>query len=135
MRVRLIWMLVVVVVAVPVAAVAVASASSSHKVKMDGYGKAKTTGNKVAGHTKGTPFGNCKENSVVVVPKLNFKFTCPKGTVTGAFTITSPLGDDVIKSTWKITKGTGKFKGAKGSGKMNGKLSTGAQHMTGTVKY
>jgi hypothetical protein len=137
MRVRFILMLAVVAVAVPAVAVTAASGASkkTYKVSWHGVGKAKTTGNKVVGTMSGKPFGKCTQNSTVVIPKLIFVMKCKGGTVKGAFTITSPLNSDNIKATWKITGGTGKFKGAKGKGTMTGKLSTSAQNTKGTVKY
>jgi hypothetical protein len=137
MRVRLISMMAVVAVAASAVGVTVASGAShkTHKVNMSAYGKAKTVGNKVTARVKGTPFGNCKSDNVVVIPKLNFTWKCKGGNVKGAFTVTSPLNSDAIKASWKITSGTGKFKGAKGSGKMKGRLSTNKQITTGTVKY
>jgi hypothetical protein len=139
MRVRLISIMAVVAVAAPVVGVTVAAGAShkrhTHKVSMSAYGKAKIAGNKVTARVKGKPFGNCKSNNVVVVPKLNFTWKCKGGSVKGVFTVTTPLSSDAVKASWKITSGTGKFKGAKGSGKMKGRLSTNKQISTGTVKY
>jgi hypothetical protein len=137
MRVRLIWLLAVVVVAAPVVAATMASGSSkkTYTVKWHGVGNSKTTGNKVVGKMTGKPFGTCTQNGTVVVPQLKFVMHCKKGTVKGAFTITSPLTSNNVKAKWKITGGTGKYKGAKGSGTMKGTVTPGTQNVKGKVKY
>jgi hypothetical protein len=142
-------LVVVLALAVAVGASSLALARSSHKVRLTSQlAQVSATGNKFvdAGIVSGT-YGS---GAVVVRSTLNnlslsFKSTVwyVKGTVSSKGTLTvaaQPDGSATYSGTGKITRGTGRFKGATGTFKVTGTSPPNdTQHATlvaaGTLKY
>jgi hypothetical protein len=111
-----------------------ASLAASAKVTLKSVpSAAKQVGTKLTGKYTGT-FGKCTMKGKLVIPKTVQTLTCKGGTF--SFTATSSTGtSNNVKGTWKITGGTGKYKGIKGGGSFSGTLSTNAYTYTGHASY
>lgn len=91
-------------------------------------------GNKITGTYKGKPFGTCKMKGTLVIPKSLQTWKCKGGTLSVDSTGTTGAANDA-KGSFKITKGTGKYKGIKGKGTWAGQISTGVFLYKGSAKY
>jgi hypothetical protein len=122
---------VVAVAALTVTGVAQAK-TKSYKVNFTGHGS--QTGVDLQSTYKGAPFGTCEMTGKLVIPDTQQTVKCKGGSykLTGHGT-TGAANDS--KGTWKITSGTGKYKGITGSGTFSGTLSTGVYTYVGTVKF
>jgi hypothetical protein len=104
-------------------------ANSSLVVKSTGVQKGTAISGKIVGGTigKGTYAGKVINGGSGST--LTWKV---KG---GSLKVTTAAGivGRAVKGTFRVTGGTGKFKGAKGSGKLNGDLNTGLFTFTGKL--
>ncbi|HEY7620153.1 MAG TPA: hypothetical protein VH834_10290 [Solirubrobacteraceae bacterium] len=107
-------------------------ARSSHSVNMKLVGK--LSGVTITGTAKGKPFGNCTNKAKLIIPNEVQVWTCKGGKVTIKSHGTTGAAN-AAKGTWKVTKGTGKFKGITGHGTFSGLQSTGKFTYKGTVSY
>jgi hypothetical protein len=114
------------------AATGVAQAKT-YKVDMRST-KGTAKGASFGGSFNGKPFGHCKMKGTLLIPQLRETWTCKGGTFNLTGISKSGAANDSF-GTWKITKGTGKFKGITGKGTFKGKVSTGAFRYVGTAKY
>src|SRR4051812_46076068 len=89
-------------------------------------------GTKISATYKGTPIGTCKMTGTLVIPNTKQTIKC-KG---GSFKLTAKgkVGAIVV-GTWKVSSGTGKFKGVKGKGTFKGPLATSKFVYKGTLNY
>jgi hypothetical protein len=123
---------VAVVAAVAALGITGVAQAKSYKVNFIGHGT--QSGVDLKSTYKGTPFGTCKMTGKLVIPNTQQTVKCKGGSfnLTGHGT-TGAANDS--KGTWKITSGTGKYKGIKGSGTFSGQLSTGIYRYVGTAKF
>jgi hypothetical protein len=112
----------------------IASAKSSHKVTMKVTKACKQVGSKICATYGGSPFGTCKMTGTLVIPKTIQTWKCKGGTFRVTANGTTGAANDA-KGTWKLSKGTGKYKGISGKGTFAGQLSTGLFTYKGTAKY
>jgi hypothetical protein len=77
--------------------------------------------------------GKCTMKGKLVIPKTQQTWTCKGGKIRITGTGTTGASNDA-KGTWKVTGGTGKFKGAKGGGTFAGKLSTAKFKYRGKIR-
>jgi hypothetical protein len=106
--------------------------AKNHKVNFIGHGT--QTGVDLKSTYKGKPFGTCKMTGKLVIPNTEQTVKCKGGSFSLTGHGTTGAAND-SKGTWKITSGTGKYKGIKGSGTFSGKLSTGVYRYVGKAKY
>jgi hypothetical protein len=83
--------------------------------------------------TSSTPFGKGTLTGKFRPPLVYYVFKFKRGTFKAKFTGT--LSGVKVKGPWKVTSGTGIYKGIKGGGRGSGDLSTGRYHFTGSVRY
>ena len=108
------------------------ASAKSYKMNMKVTKAYTQVGDKIRADYNGKPFGKCKMTGKLVIPNTQQTWKCKGGTVK---LVAKGKVAAVVTGTWKITGGTGKFKGAKGSGKFSGKLSDNIFTYKGTVKY
>jgi hypothetical protein len=83
--------------------------------------------------TSSKPFGRGTLVGTFRPPWVYYTFTFKDGTFKANFKGT--LDGVSVSGPWRITSGTGKYKGIKGGGRGSGDLSTGHYRFTGRVKY
>jgi len=123
---------VAVITAVAAFGVAGVAQAKSYKVNFTGHGS--QTGVDLKSTYKGTPFGTCQMTGKLVIPDTQQTVKCKGGSFKLVGHGTTGAAND-SKGTWKITSGTGKYKGIKGSGTFSGTLSTGVYTYVGTAKF
>jgi hypothetical protein len=104
-------------------------ASSKLVVKSTGVQKGTAISGKIIGGTIGRGTYTGKVTNGGSGSRITWKV---KG---GTLKVTTAAGivGRAVKGTFKVTGGTGKFKGAKGSGKLNGNLNSGVFTFTGKL--
>ena len=123
---------VAVVAAVAAVGITGVAQAKTYKVNFTGHGS--QNGVDLKSTYKGVPFGTCQMTGKLVIPDTQQTLKCKGGTIylTGHGT-TGAANDSA--GTWKITKGTGKYKGITGKGTFTGTLSTGVYTYVGTAKF
>ena len=132
-------MTIAAIATVAMAASATAASAATHTVKMktvkscSGWPACGFAGGKIKGKYTGT-FGTCTSVGKLVVPDTVQRMKCAKGGFEFTTLATTGAANDV-KGTWKISKGTGAYKGITGAGSYTGQISTGYFTYTGKAKY
>jgi hypothetical protein len=112
-----------------------AGAASSHKVSLKLNGPPK--GTKISGTWTEKTLGKGTLKGTLHIPVTILTFTAKGGTFTTTTDV--PCKSEKVtlptyKGCWKVTKGTGKFKGIKGGGKLSGNFDGHATYK-GKLKY
>jgi hypothetical protein len=121
-------LLVTVALVVP----AVASAKT-YKVKLTNTSHSGAS-TKLTGTVKGAPLGTCKYTGTLTIPNTTQVWRCHGGKIYVSSHGTSGVSNNA-RGTWKVTKGTGRYKHIKGGGTLKGLLSTGTYTYKGTLKF
>jgi hypothetical protein len=110
-----------------------AASAKSYKVRLVNKSTSGTSP-KLVGTVKGKPLGKCKYRGTLTIPDTTQVWRCKRGKIYVSTHGTSGTSNDA-RATWKVTKGTGRYKGIRGRGKVKGKLSTSTFIYTGTLKF
>jgi hypothetical protein len=116
-----------------VGSLALAGVAEAKTYKVNAKTVGKQVGVKLSAKITDPVLGKCTMTGKLVIPDTQQVWKCKGGTfkLTGHGTTGA---DNDAKGTWKVTGGTGKFKGAKGSGTFAGKLSTSKFTYKGSIK-
>jgi hypothetical protein len=115
-----------------VTASAMASAKS-HKLTMKTLKAGPQVGTTISSTYTSTLLGKCSMKGKLVIPDTQQTITCKGGTF--YLVAHSAKVGAVAEGTFKVRKGTGKFKGITGSGTFSGALSDNIFTYKGTLKY
>lgn len=109
-----------------------AASSRSVTIKLNGPPK----GTKISGTYTSNKLGKGKIKGTLNIPLTKLTFTTKGGTFkTTTFKCSSEkVTPPTYRGCWKVTKGTGKFRGMKGSGKLSGNFNGRATY-SGKVRY
>jgi hypothetical protein len=116
----------------------VATAAKAKKTYTVSYATARskppTDLSKLRGTLVGKPFGTASFTGATVVPITTYQWRFKGGVLKVKFTAT--LKGVIASGPWKVTGGTGKFKGATGGGKASGGIDGSKPFkFTGKVKF
>lgn len=116
-----------------VAGLALTGVAEAKTYKMNARSVGKQVGVKLSAKITDPVLGRCTMTGKLVIPDTQQVWKCKGGTFRLTGHGTTGASDDA-KGTWKVSGGTGKFKGAKGSGTFAGKLSTAKFVYKGSIK-
>jgi len=111
---------------------ALPATSAAKSYDVDVTATAKFKDGKLAVALTGKPLGRCKGTAEITKTGALFRAKCKKGKI--VVRVTFKKGDPT-RGTWKVSAGTGAYKGGKGKGKFTGDNSTLKYRMTGRVSY
>lgn len=111
---------------------ALPAGASAKTYNVDVTATAKFKGAKLVATIAGAPLGRCSGTVELTTTGSIFRAKCKKGKI--VVRVTFKKGDP-SRGTWKVSAGTGTYRGAKGSGRFTGNNSTLKYRMTGRVKY
>lgn len=108
-----------------------AGASAASRA-VDVTATAKFQGGKLVVALSGKPLGRCNGTAELTKNGAIFRAKCKKGKI--VVRVTFKNGDST-RGTWRVSAGTGAYKGGKGSGRFTGNNSSLKYRMTGRVSY
>ncbi|WCB93296.1 hypothetical protein DSM104299_02008 [Baekduia alba] len=121
------------IVLAAVGSLALAGVAEAKTYKINAKTVGKQVGVKLSANITDPVLGKCTMTGKLVIPDTQQVWKCKGGTFRLIGHGTTGAANDA-KGTWKVTGGTGKFKGASGKGTFAGKLSTAKFTYKGSIK-